>query len=71
MIGTLVSIILLLIVLGVILWAVQQLLPLVPMPAPFGQIVNVLITVVVVLVVVYIIASLLGAVPPMRLTHLS
>ena len=66
MIGTLISIILMLIVLGVILWAVQQLLPLVPMPHPFGLIVNVLITVVCVIVVVYIIASLLGAVSPIR-----
>ena len=40
MIGTLVSIILLLIVLGVILWAVQQLLPMVPLPAPFAQIIS-------------------------------
>lgn len=67
MIGTLVSIILLLIVLGVVIWAIQQLLPLVPMPEPFGRIVNILITVVVVLVVVYIIASLLGVVAPMKL----
>jgi len=67
MIGTLISVILILIVLGVILWAVQQLLPLVPMPHPIGLIVNVLITVVVVLVVVWIIASLLGVVGPIRL----
>ena len=67
MIGTLISVILILIVLGVILWAVQQLLPLVPMPHPIGLIVNVLITVVVVLVVVWIIASLLGVVAPIRL----
>lgn len=67
MIGTLISIILLLIVLGVILWAIQQLLPLVPLPDPFGRIINVLIIVVVVLVVVYIIAGLLGAVAPLRL----
>ena len=67
MIGTLISVILILIVLGVILWAVQQLLPLVPMPHPIGLIVNVLITVVVVLVVVWIIAGLLGVVAPMRL----
>ena len=66
MIGTLISIILMLIVLGVILWAVQQLLPLVPMPHPLGLIVNVLITVICVLVVVWIIASLLGAVAPIK-----
>jgi hypothetical protein len=50
----------------VILWAVQQLLPLVPLPAPFATIINVLITVVIVIVVVYIIASLLGVVAPVR-----
>jgi hypothetical protein len=38
----------------------------VPMPEPFGRIVNILITVIVVLVVVYIIAGLLGAVPSVR-----
>jgi hypothetical protein len=67
MIGTLISVILVLIVLGVILWAIQQLLPLVPMPHPLGLIVNVLLVVVVVLVVVYVIASLLGVVSPIRM----
>lgn len=66
MIGTLISIILLLIVLGVIIWAVQQLLPLVPLPAPFATIVHVLLVVVVVLVVVWIIGGLLGVVAPVR-----
>ena len=40
MVGTLISIILTLIVLGVILWAVEQLLPMIPMPAPFAQIIR-------------------------------
>ena len=66
MIGTLVSIILTLIVLGVILWAVEQLLPMIPMPAPFAQIIRVLIIVIVVLVVVYIIASRLLPVAPLK-----
>jgi hypothetical protein len=64
MIGTLISVILTLIVLGVILWAVQQLLPLIPLPAPFHTIINVLIVVIVVIVCVYIIAGLLGVVEP-------
>lgn len=67
MIATLIQIVLLLIVLGVILWAVQQLLPLVPMPPPFATAVNVLITVLCVVVVVWIIASLLGVVAPLKL----
>jgi len=64
MIGTLISIILLLIICGVVIWAVQQLLPLIPLPAPFHTIINVLITVIVVIVVVYIIAQLLGVAVP-------
>jgi len=64
MIGTLISIILFLIVVGAILWAVQRLLPLIPLPAPFATIINVLITVIIVLVVVYVIAQLLGVSVP-------
>ena len=64
MIGTLISVILTLIVLGVILWGVQQLPPLIPLPAPFHTIINVLIVVIVVIVCVYIIAGLLGVVEP-------
>jgi hypothetical protein len=63
----LISIILTLIVLGVIIWAIQQLLPLIPLPAPLATIINVLITVVIVLVVVWIIGGLLGVVSPVRL----
>ena len=65
MIGTLISVILTLIVLGVILWAVQSLLPMIPLPAPFATVIQVLITVVCVLVVVYVIASLFGVVAPL------
>jgi nitric oxide reductase large subunit len=67
MIGTLISVILLIIGLGVIIWAIQALLPLVPLPPPFHTVVNVLLTVLVVLVVLYVIAGLLGAVAPLRL----
>jgi len=59
--------VLLLIVLGVILWAIQALLPLVPLPHPFATIINVLITVIAVLIIVWVIASLLGVVSPIRL----
>ena len=67
MVGTLISVVLLLIVLGVILWAIQALLPLVPLPHPFATIINVLITVIAVLIIVWVIASLLGVVSPIRL----
>ena len=58
---------LLLIVLGVIIWAIQQLLPMIPLPAPFHTIIHVLLVVIVVLVVVWIIAGLLGVVTPIRM----
>ena len=67
MISTLISVVLMLIVLGVILWAVYALLPLVPLPHPFGVVIRVLITVIAVLVVVWVIAGLLGVVSPIRL----
>jgi hypothetical protein len=61
MISTLISIIITLIVVGVIFWAVQTLLPLIPLPEPFRRIIYVLMVVILVLVVVYVIAGLLGA----------
>jgi hypothetical protein len=61
MIGTLIGIIIALIVLGVIWWAIQQLLPLVPLGEPFRTIIRVLMTVIVVLIVLWVILMLLGA----------
>lgn len=61
MIGTLIGIIILLIVVGVIWWAVQQLLPLIPLPEPFAKIIYVLMVVVLVLIVLYVILVLLSA----------
>lgn len=64
MIGTLINLIIVLIVVGVIWWAVEQLLPLVPLPAPFAQVVRVLLIVVLVLVVVfYVVVPLIGMIP--------
>jgi hypothetical protein len=60
MIGTLIGIIFLLIVMGVIWWAIQTLLPLIPLPDPFRTIIYVLMVVIMVLVVLWVIASLLG-----------
>jgi hypothetical protein len=61
MINTLIGIILVLIVVGVLFWAVQTLLPLIPLPEPFRRIIYVLLVVILVLIVVYVIAELLGA----------
>ena len=62
MIGTLIGIIILLIVVGVIWWAIQQLLPLIPLPEPFARIIHVLLIVILVLIVLYVILMLLGSV---------
>jgi len=60
-IGTLVGIIIALIILGVLWWAIQQLLPLIPLPEPFARIVHVLLIVILVLIVLWIILVLLSA----------
>jgi uncharacterized membrane protein YwzB len=60
MIGTLIGIIVTLIIVGVVWWAIQQLLPLIPIAEPFGTIIRVLMTVVLILIVLWVILSLLG-----------
>lgn len=62
MIGTLIGIIVTLIVVGVLWWAVEQLLPLIPLPDPFRTIIRVLMIVILVLIVVYVILALLGGI---------
>jgi len=61
MIAALIQVIVLLIILGVIWWAIQQLLPLIPLPEPFRRVIYVLMVVVIVLIVLYVILMLLGA----------
>ena len=61
MIGTLIGLILLVIVLGVLFWAAQQLLPLIPMGEPFHTIIRVILTVILVLIVVWVLIALLNA----------
>lgn len=69
---TLIYVIVALIVVGVLFWAVQQLLPLIPLPEPIRRIVYVLLVVILVLIVVYVILQLLGmASGGLRLGHLS
>jgi len=62
MIGTIISIIVTLIIVGVIYWGVTQLLPLIPLPEPFARIIHVLLVVLLVIVVLWVILQLLGAV---------
>jgi len=62
MIGTIISIVITLIIVGVIYWAITQLLPLIPLPDPFARIIHVLLVVLLVIVVLWVILTLLGAV---------
>lgn len=69
MIGTLIGVIFALIILGVLWWAVQQLMGLIPIAEPFKTIIYVLCVVIMVLIVLWIIATLLsvaGIHVPMR-----
>jgi hypothetical protein len=60
MIGTLIGILFVMILLGVAWWAVQQLLPLIPLGEPFRTIVNVLIVLIAVCVVLWVILQVLA-----------
>ena len=60
MIGAIIGIILVLIILGVVWWAIQQLLPMIPLPDPFGRIVHVLLVVLLVVIVIWVIIQLLA-----------
>lgn len=60
MIGTLIGIIFACIILGLVWWACQQLLALIPLGEPFATIVRVLMVILVALIAMYIIAMLLG-----------
>ena len=61
MIGLLIGLIFLCIVLGVVWWAINQLLPLIPLAEPFKTIVRVLMVLILVIIVLYVIMVLLGA----------
>ena len=60
-IGALVGIIVTLLVAGLIYWAIQQLLPLIPLPEPFARIIHILLIVIMFLIVIWVILVLLGA----------
>lgn len=62
MLGTLIGVIFILIILGVLWWAVQKLMALIPIAEPFRTIIYVLCVVILVIVVLWIIAMLLGMV---------
>ena len=72
MIGALLGLILLIVVLGVIWWAINQLLPLIPIAEPFRTILRVLMIVLLVIIVIWVIVTMLEAVGVrVPLMHLS
>jgi hypothetical protein len=60
MIAALIYLIVAVIILGVVWWAVQQLLPLIPLGEPFRTILRVLIVLLTVLIVIWVIFQVLG-----------
>jgi hypothetical protein len=60
MIGTLIGIIFTLIILGVLWWAAQKLMALLPIAEPFKTLIYVLMIVILVLVVLWILIVILG-----------
>ena len=59
MIGTLISVIFLLIIAGVLWWAAQTLIALIPLAEPFKTIIYVLVVLIGVIVVLYILQMIL------------
>lgn len=60
MIGALLGIVFTLIILGVLWWALQQCMTLIPIAEPFRTLIYVICVVILVFVVLYVIASLLA-----------
>ena len=60
-IGALIGIIVTIVIVGVVYWAITQLLPMIPLPEPFARIVHVLLVVILVLIVLWAILALVGA----------
>lgn len=66
MIETLISLIILLVVVGLIWWAVTTILGVIPMPEPIKTVVNVLLIVVLCLILIYALMPLINL-PGLRL----
>lgn len=60
MLGSIIGLILVCIILGVVYWAVQRLLALIPLAEPFRTIVDILMVVIMVLIVVWFIVVILS-----------
>lgn len=60
MINALITLVIYLIIVGVIYWAVTEVLKIIPMPAPIANVIRVLLIVILVLVIVYALLGLAG-----------
>jgi hypothetical protein len=60
MIGALISVVFVLVVLGILWWGVQRLLPMLPIAEPFLTVINVLLVIVAAFVALWVISMLLG-----------
>jgi len=60
MIGAIIALIIAVIFLGVVWWAIQQLLPLIPLAEPFRTILRVLIVLLTVAIVVWVMLQILA-----------
>jgi hypothetical protein len=60
MLGTIIGLIFVCIIAGVVYWAIQQLLPLIPIAEPFATFVRVLMVVLLVVFVLWFVTILLG-----------
>jgi hypothetical protein len=59
-VSALIAVIITLIILGVVWWAVQQLLPLIPLPEPFRRVINVLLILILVFIIIWVLLILLS-----------
>jgi hypothetical protein len=67
MLGSLIQLLFLLLIIGVVWWAITQLLPLIPLPHPLGTIVHVILVVILALILIYFLAAIFGvALPSLR-----
>lgn len=67
MIPTLLQLVFVLLIAGVLWWALQQLLPLIPLPDPIRTVVYVLLVVIFALVLIYLLMGLADGIGGLRL----
>lgn len=60
MLGTLIGLIFFCIIAGVIIWALQEIMALIPLGEPFKTLIRILFVVIIVIIIIYIAQVLLG-----------